>query len=60
MDDFYEDDEPVEKIVEAFERGRKFVTGPPLGRTVILGPDLEPVAPNRVAGPGLTATMHAR
>lgn len=56
--DFYEDDEPVEKITAAFERDRKFVTGPPLGRTVILGPDLRPIRPTRVAGPGLT--MHAR
>jgi hypothetical protein len=32
--DFYEDDEPVEKIVEVFERGEKFLTTPPsLGRT---------------------------
>lgn len=27
--DFYEDDEPVEKVVEAFERGEKKRTRPP-------------------------------
>lgn len=26
--DFYEEDEPVEKIVEAFKRGKKGVTAP--------------------------------
>lgn len=29
MDDFYEEDEPLEKIVAAFERGEKGVTRPP-------------------------------
>lgn len=28
-EDFYEDDEPVASIVEAFERGQKFETRPP-------------------------------
>jgi hypothetical protein len=28
-EDFYEDDEPVEKIREAFDRGEKGLTGPP-------------------------------
>ncbi|MGH3933119.1 MAG: hypothetical protein ACRDTF_24450 [Pseudonocardiaceae bacterium] len=28
-EDFYEDDEPVADIVEAFERGQKFETRPP-------------------------------
>ncbi len=29
MADFYEEDEPIEKIHEAFQRGEKFVTTPP-------------------------------
>jgi hypothetical protein len=29
MTDFYEDDEPVEKVKKAFEGGTKGVTGPP-------------------------------
>jgi hypothetical protein len=29
-DDFYEDDEPVEDIIAAFEAGEKFVTTPPV------------------------------
>jgi hypothetical protein len=28
-DDFYEDDEPLEEIVAAFERGEKGLTAPP-------------------------------
>lgn len=28
--DFYEDDEPVEEVVAAFERGEKIVTAPPI------------------------------
>ncbi|MDP9443278.1 MAG: hypothetical protein M3P83_02575 [Actinomycetota bacterium] len=28
-DDFYEDDEPIEDIVDAFRRGEKGVTAPP-------------------------------
>lgn len=31
-DDFYEDDEPIEKIKAAFERGKKVVTAPPADR----------------------------
>ena len=27
--DFYEDDEPVEEVLKAFERGQKHVTEPP-------------------------------
>ena len=27
--DFYEDDEPVEDVIAAFERGRKVLTAPP-------------------------------
>jgi hypothetical protein len=34
--DFYEEDEPVEKIIAAFERGEKGVTARPRGRTVYL------------------------
>jgi hypothetical protein len=34
--DFYEDDEPVEKIKAAFERGIKGVTARPRGRTEYL------------------------
>jgi hypothetical protein len=35
--DFYEDDEPIEKITAAFERGVKGVTAPPSrGRTEYL------------------------
>ena len=29
MTDFYEDDEPIEKVRAAYERGAKGVTGPP-------------------------------
>jgi hypothetical protein len=29
-EDFYEDDEPVEKIMVAFTQGRKFVTARPI------------------------------
>ncbi len=29
-EDFYEDDEPLEKIVAAFERGERGVTAPPV------------------------------
>ncbi len=28
MDDFYEDDEPVEEVIRAFNEGEKGVTGP--------------------------------
>jgi len=28
-DDFYEEDEPVEDVLAAFERGEKHLTGPP-------------------------------
>jgi hypothetical protein len=28
-EDFYEDDEPVESVAAAYERGEKFVTAPP-------------------------------
>ena len=34
--EFYEEDEPVEKVVAAFERGEKGVTARPLGRTEYL------------------------
>lgn len=34
--DFYEDDEPVDKVVAAFEQGPKTVTTPPRGRTAYL------------------------
>jgi hypothetical protein len=34
VDDFYEEDEPVEKIVAAFERGRNGVTGRPTVRKI--------------------------
>ena len=41
--DFYEEDEPVESIVEAFERGEKHETEPPsAGRTVLLHPESTP------------------
>ena len=36
---FYEEDEPVEKIMAIFERGKKGVTGPPLVQLVCLCPD---------------------
>ena len=29
-EDFYEDDEPVEKVMAAFERGRHGITTPPI------------------------------
>jgi len=29
-EDFYEDDEPLDKIITAFEQGEKFVTARPL------------------------------
>lgn len=29
-EDFYEDDEPVEKVIAAFEQGEKFVTARPV------------------------------
>ena len=32
-DEFYEDDEPVAKIIDAFERGTKGLTGPTNGWT---------------------------
>jgi len=42
--DFYEEDEPVEEVVEAFERGEKFFTWPhgtttwtyPVGKLTII------------------------
>jgi hypothetical protein len=40
--DFYEDDEPVEKLVAAFEQGQRVVTAPPgegWGRTLFFTPD---------------------
>jgi hypothetical protein len=44
-DDFYEDDEPVEEIMAAFERGEKGVTAPPshgVNETIIV-PGLRPI-----------------
>ena len=32
MTDFFEDDEPVAKVVAAFERGERFFTAPPIDR----------------------------
>ncbi len=37
-DDFYEDDEPIEKIQEIRRRPPDFVTAPPRGATVFLAP----------------------
>lgn len=37
-DDFYEDDEPIEKIQEIRRRPPDFVTTPPRGATVFLAP----------------------
>jgi hypothetical protein len=34
--DFYEEDEPIEKIEAAFERGEKVMTARPRGQTVYL------------------------
>jgi hypothetical protein len=48
-DDFYEDDEPVEKIMAAFERGEKGVTASPsrgINETVMV-PGLRPILTER-------------
>jgi hypothetical protein len=37
-DDFYEDDEPIEKIQQIRQRPPDFVTGPVCGATVFLAP----------------------
>ncbi len=39
-DDFYEDDEPIEKIQKIRQRPPDFVTGPVRGATVFLGPSV--------------------
>jgi hypothetical protein len=40
-DDFYEDDEPVAKIVELFERGPTFQTSPSAARPLSVAPRYE-------------------
>lgn len=43
--DFYEEDEPIEHVIAAFERGRKVLTHQPSrGRTVYLDSDGNEVA----------------
>jgi hypothetical protein len=37
-EDFYEDDEPVEQVIAAFERGAKFKTAKPLVLVELHGP----------------------
>lgn len=39
-DDFYEDDEPIEKIKQIRQRPPDFVTGPARGVTVFLAPSV--------------------
>jgi hypothetical protein len=71
MDDFYEDDEPVDEVVAAFERGRGGVTGRPgvlnieatglalseynTGPMVLLRMRVEASGPARPARAGTTA-----
>lgn len=38
VDDFYEDDEPLDKIVTAFERGHHSTTAPPSQATFLTPP----------------------
>lgn len=73
MNDFYEDDEPVDEVVAAFERGRHGVTGRPdvqnikatgldlrgdsTGQMVPLRVTFEASGPARPAQAGTTATL---
>ena len=47
-EDFYEDDEPVEKVWEAFDRGEKGLTAPPPNAWTwnVLTGHLEPMRSN--------------
>lgn len=48
-DDFYKEDEPLEDVIAAFERGEKVLTAPPRGRTVYLDSDGNEVAGSTTA-----------
>lgn len=60
--DFYEDDEPVEKLVAKFNRGDKVVTAPPepgWGQTMFVSSD-QPQHPHELSstGAGQAVTVH--
>lgn len=46
MTDFYEDDEPIEDVLAAFDAGEKGLTAPPIG-VVLTGPFTTKLSGNR-------------
>lgn len=55
-EDFYEEDEPLEKILSAFDNGVKGITAPPV-RLELSGPDYQHAPTSRTCSVGVSVAM---